>query len=150
MPTNPEYLQNFSCFRHLPIDDVKALAQITNALCYPADYVLFEEGKPGERLFFLVKGEVEVMYQIGEEGQVWVDTVSGEEIVGCSALIEPYVYTATERSRTEVEVLEMDAFALRELMQKDSRLGFLLQKQIINVLMDRILDLRLAAVTQKA
>ncbi len=145
MPADAKYLRDFSCFQKLTQDQVKTLAQITNAVCYPAGYVLFEEGKPGERLFFLVKGDIEVMYQIGETGQVKVDAVTAEEVVGCSALIEPYVYTATERSLTAVEVLEVDAVALRELMQKDCQMGLSIQRHIIGVLLERVLDLRLAA-----
>ena len=145
MPTDPTFLRDFSCFRDLSDDQLKAIAQITNAVCYPPGQILFEEGKPGERLFFLVKGDVEVLYSIGEADQVRVDTVSGEDAVGCSALVEPYTYTATERSLTEVEVLEVDAASLRELMQKDCRLGLSLQQHIIRVLMERILNLRLEA-----
>jgi len=145
MPTDPTFLRDFSCFRDLSEDQLKAIAQIANAVCYSPGHVLFEESQPGERLFLLVKGDVEVLYNIGEADQVRVDTVSGEEIVGCSALVEPYVYTATERCLTEIEVLEIDAVSLRELMQKDCRLGFSLQQHIIRVLMERILDLRLAA-----
>jgi CRP/FNR family cyclic AMP-dependent transcriptional regulator len=148
MPTDSTFLQDFSCFRDLSEKQLKAIAQITDAVCYPPGQVLFEEGKPGERLFFLVKGDVEVLYNIGEAGQVRVDTVSGEEVVGCSALVEPYAYTATERSLTEVEVLEVDATSLRELTQKDCQLGFSLQQHIICVLMERILDLRLGAALQ--
>jgi CRP/FNR family cyclic AMP-dependent transcriptional regulator len=143
MPTDPNYLRDFSCFRDLSDDQINSLAEMTNAVCYPPGHVLFEEGKPGECLFFLVKGDVEVLYNIGEAGQVRVDKISGEEIVGCSALVEPYTYTATERSLTEVEVLEVDAISLRELMQNDCRLGFSIQQHIIRILMDRVLDLRL-------
>jgi CRP-like cAMP-binding protein len=145
MPTDPNYLRDFSCFRDLSEEQLKVIAQFTDAVCYPPDRVLFQEGKPGKRLFFLVKGDVEVLYEIGEAGQAHVDTLSGEEVVGCAALIAPYTYNATERSLTEVEVLEVDAVALRQLMEKDYRLGFSLQKHIIRVLMERILDLRLAA-----
>lgn len=145
MPTDPNYLRDFSCFHDLSEEQLKVIAQITDAVCYPQGRILFEEGEQGERLFFLVKGDVEVLYSIGEAGQVRVDTLSGEEVVGCSALVEPYTYTATERSLTEVEVLEIDAVALRELMQKDCRLGLSLQQQIISVLMERILNLRLEA-----
>ncbi|MBN1453963.1 MAG: cyclic nucleotide-binding domain-containing protein [Anaerolineales bacterium] len=145
MPTDPAYLQEFSCFRGISEDQLKVIAQFTNAVCYPPGHVLFEEGKPGEHVFFLVKGDVEVLYSIGEAGQAHVDRVSGEEIVGCAALVEPYTYTATERSLTEIEVLEIDAIALRQLMEKDCHLGLSLQQHIIRVLMERILDLRLAA-----
>jgi CRP/FNR family cyclic AMP-dependent transcriptional regulator len=145
MPTDPNYLRDFSCFRDLSEEQLEVIAQFTDAVCYPSGYTLFEGGKPGEHLYFLVKGDVEVLYDIGEAGQVQVDTVSGEEVVGCAALIAPYTYTATERSLTEVEVLEVDAVALRKLMEKDYRLGLMLQEHIIRVLMERILDLRLAA-----
>ncbi len=146
MPTDPKYLQRFSCFHDLSDDQLEAIAEITNAVCYQPGYVLFEEGKPGDRLFFLMKGSVEVFYQIGEAGGVHVDTVKGEEVVGCSALVEPYIYTAAEKTLTEVEVLEIDAVSLRDLMQKDCCLGFLIYRYIIGVLMDRILDLRLETV----
>ena len=143
MPTDPNFLRDFSCFRDLSEEQLEVIAQITDAVCYPPNRILFQEGKPGEHLFFLVKGDVEVFYRIGEAGQVHVDTISGEDAVGCSALVEPYTYTATERSLTEVDVLEIDAASLRKLMQKDCRLGFSLQQQIIRVLMARVLNLRL-------
>ena len=145
MSTDPNFLRDFSCFRDLSEEQLKAIAQFTDAVCYPPGHVLFKEGKPGERLFFLVKGDVEVLYHIGEVGQIHVDTVSGEEVIGCAALVEPYTYTATERSLTEVEVLEVDATALRQLMEKDCHLGLSIQRHVIRVLMERILDLRLAA-----
>jgi len=145
MPTDPKYLQEVSCFRNLSEKQLNLIAQITDAVCYPPGQVLFAEGQPGERFFFLVKGDIDILHNIGREGEVLVDTVSGEEVIGCSALIEPYTYTATERSLTEVEVLEVDAIALRQLMEEDRRLGFLIQQHIMRVLMKRLLELRLAA-----
>jgi CRP-like cAMP-binding protein len=142
MPTDSTFLRELSCFRNLSDDQINSLAEIANAVCYPSDTVLFEEGKPGLRLFFLVKGDVEVFYNFGEASQVRVDKVSGEEVVGCSALIEPYTYTATERSLTEVEVLEVEAASLRELMHNDCRLALSIQQHIMRVLMDRVLELR--------
>lgn len=91
----------------------------------------------------MVEGDVEVLYRIGESGQVRVDTISGEEIAGCAALIDPYVYTATERSLTEVEVLEIDAEVLRNMMREDCTLGFSIQQHMIALLMDRITNFRL-------
>jgi CRP-like cAMP-binding protein len=124
-------------------EQINIIAEISSAVCYPANYVIFEEGEVGDRLYFLVKGEVEVSYKIGEEGLAKVDTVAGEEIVGCSALVEPYTYTATERSLTEIEVLEVALNPLRALMKKDCDLGFKIQQHVIEILTERIIDLRL-------
>lgn len=145
MATDPKYLQAFSCFNDLSKEQLQRVAQITDAICYPPGYTLFEEGQAGESLFFLVKGEVEVLYNIGEDGPVHVDTVSGEEAVGCAALVEPFEYTATERSLTEIEVLVVNTAKLRDLMAEDCQLGFRLQHQLLRVLMDRITGLRLLA-----
>ena len=143
MPTDTKFLRTFSCFRDLSDDQLEAIAKFSDAICYMPDHILFREGEPGKNIYFLVKGKVEVLYNISEDGEARVDTITGEEIAGCSVLIEPYTYTATERSLTEIEVLVVEASALRELMQKDCRFGMLMQQRIIKVLMDRILNLRL-------
>jgi CRP/FNR family transcriptional regulator len=146
MPTDLTYLKSYSCFENLTGEQLGTIAEFTDAVCYLPGQILFEEGLPGESVFFLREGEVEVIFNIEESGQVQVDTVSGQEVIGCSALIKPYLYTATERSITQVEVLEVNAKAMRELMQSDCQLGFMLQSQIIKILMERILTLRLKAI----
>jgi len=74
---------------------------------------------------------------------VRVDIVSGEEVVGCAALVPPYVNTATVRSLSEIEVLALDANDLRKLMKEDCSLGFSIQQQIMRMLLDRITNFRL-------
>jgi signal-transduction protein with cAMP-binding, CBS, and nucleotidyltransferase domain len=59
MPTDPNYLRDFSCLRALSEEQLEVIAQFTDAVCYPSSYTLFEEGKPGEHLYFLVKGDIE-------------------------------------------------------------------------------------------
>ena len=143
MPIDPNLVGNFSCFNNFSEDQKREIAQIANVICYPPDHIIFKEGKPGQNLYFLSKGKIEILFDIDEEGQSHVETISGEEVVGYSALIEPYIYSATMRSLSEIEVLVVDAIALRELMQKDCQFGLMLQQQIIKFLMIRILDLRL-------
>jgi len=62
--------------------------------------------------------------------------------MGCSALMEPYMYAATNRSLTEVEVLEVNIPKLVELMEKDCKLGMAIQKQLIQFLKEYIMKLR--------
>jgi CRP-like cAMP-binding protein len=143
MSTDPSYLRKFSCFRDLPESQLTAIAEITTSICFPQGHVLFEEGKLAETIFLLIKGEVEILYEIGEDGPVHVDSVLGEDVVGCAALVPPYINTSTVRSITEIEVLELDAIALRKLMKKDCTLGFLVQQQTMRMLLDRIVNLRL-------
>jgi CRP-like cAMP-binding protein len=143
MPTDPSYLRNFSCFQDLSEDQSEAVAQLTTAICFPPGHLLFEEGQTAEHIYLLAKGDVEVLYKIGDEGLIRVDIVSGEEVIGCAALIPPYEHTETIRSLSEIEVLVLDAVALRKLMLKDCPLGFTIQQQIMRMLLDRIIGFRL-------
>ena len=143
MPTDPTRLQQFSCFRELTEEQREVIAQIATEECFYSGHTLFEEGKPGTHIILIGDGHVEVLYSIGEEGPSQVDQVSEGGILGCSALIDPYTYTSTTRCLTEIEAMIIDAQALRAVMKKDCPLGFSIQKNLIQMLLDRIIDLRL-------
>ena len=145
MSVDPTYLQKFACFQDLSGEQRKSVAELVEAKCFYPEYTLFEENDPGDFLYLLAEGEVEVLYSISESGPTRVDQVAAEEIVGCSALVPPYVYTSTTRSLTEIEVLMIDVRALRDLMREDCPLGFSIQQHFMRVLMDRIMNFRLGA-----
>jgi CRP-like cAMP-binding protein len=145
MAVDPTYLQNWACFQDLSEEQRKAVAEFSAAKCFYSGHTLFRENEPGQFLYLLTKGEVEILYHIGEDQPVCVDQVAAGEILGCSALIPPHIHIDTTRSLTEVEVLAIDAKALYELMSKDCSLGFSIQQHFIRMLLDRIVDLRLDA-----
>lgn len=142
MATEAKMIRNFECFRQLTDEQVEAIAEISNSICYPSGHVLFEEGQQGDLIYLLIEGDVEVFYTNRKTGLEKVDIVSREEVIGCSAIVPPYVYTATEKTLNDVEVLEIKTEELRELMEKDPRIGLKIQEHIIKILNDRILGLR--------
>ncbi|MEA3326307.1 MAG: cyclic nucleotide-binding domain-containing protein [Chloroflexota bacterium] len=142
MSTDPKLLRSFACFHNLSDEQVNAIAQISNSVCYSKGYVLFKQDDPGDFLYLLIEGDVEVFYENAETGAHRVDTVSSEEVVGCAAMVPPYIYTATEKCLSDVEVLEIKTEELRGLIQKDPQLGLRLQEYIIRTLNDRVLELR--------
>lgn len=142
MATDPKYLKNFSCFQTLSDAQIEAVAQISDVLCYSPKHVIFEEGVIGKRLYFLLKGKVEILFNTGNPELTRIDEKEGEYVMGCSALMEPFMYAATNRSLTEVEVLEVDIAKLRVLMEEDCKLGMAIQNQLIKFLKDYIMKLR--------
>ena len=143
MPTDPDRLTRYACFRTLTEDQRQAVAQLAREECFYPGHTLFQDEKPGTQLYMLAAGEVEVLYSIGEEDPTRVDTVGEGEILGCSSLIDPYVYSSTAHCLSEIETLVLDAEALRKLMEEDCQIGYSIQKHIIRMLLDRIIDLRL-------
>lgn len=142
MATDPKMIRKFECFQQLTDDQVTAIAAISNSICYSSGHVLIEEGEKGETLYLLIEGDVDVFYQSAASGMEKVDRVSSKEVIGCSAMVPPFVYTATEKTLSDVEVLEIKTEELRRLIQKDPELGLKVQEYIIKILNDRILELR--------
>ena len=143
MPAQIIQLQEHACFRDLTEDQLVSINPLTSVETFSPGYILFKEGKPGDYLYLLTKGEIEVFYNIGEGGPALVDQIDTEEFFGCSVLIPPFTYTATTRSLTEIEVMKIDAKVLRNLMKENCQLGFAIQQQIIQMLLDRIVWFRL-------
>lgn len=144
MMTNEfDLCHKYPLFSELSTEQMSTVRNLCKEECFYPDYTLFEDGEPAKKLYVLADGEAEVFYAIGDEGMVKVGRVGRWEILGCSALIPPYVYTSTVRPKTRIEVLELDASALLELFEADPRLAVSIQKQVIKCLLARIMDLRL-------
>ncbi|MDY6846093.1 MAG: cyclic nucleotide-binding domain-containing protein [Chloroflexota bacterium] len=141
MATEARMIRKFECFHQLTDAQVETVAEISNSICYQRGHVLLKEGDKGDLLYLLIEGDIEVLYE-NPEGLDRVDTVSSEEVIGCSAMVPPYVYTATERALNDVEVLEIEMSELRDLIEKDPQMGLKIQEHIMKILNDRILELR--------
>ena len=145
MSVDATYLRKFHCFDNLSDEQREAVAKLAKAECFYPKYTFFKENEPGEYLYLLVEGEIEVLYTVGEGGAERVDQMGAGDIVGCSTLVPPYKHTSTAQSLTKIDVLAIDAKALCELMDEDCSLGFSIQQHIMSFLMDQITNFRLEA-----
>jgi CRP-like cAMP-binding protein len=133
----------YPLFSELSAEQMRAVIELCREECFYPGRTLFEDGEPATKMYVLVEGEIEVFFAIGDAGMVKVDRLCPGEIFGCSALVPPYIHTSSARPSTQIEVLEIDAAALRELFMVDPRLAVSIQKQVIQCLLARIIDLRL-------
>jgi CRP-like cAMP-binding protein len=135
----------YPLFSDLNAEQMHAVIELCREECFYPNYTLFEEGEPATRMYVLVDGEIDVFFTIGEEGLARVGRIGRGEIFGCLALVPPYIHMATARAKTRIEVLELDAAALRELFEEDPRLAVSIQQHVIQGLLARIVDLRLGS-----
>jgi CRP-like cAMP-binding protein len=133
----------YPLFRGLSDEQMHAIRKLCQEECFYPGYTLYQDGEPANTMFVLVDGEIEVSFAIGEAGLVQVDRIGPGETFGCSALVPPYLHMSTARAKTRIEVLEIDATALRELLEDDLRLAVTIQQHIIQNLLAHMVDLRL-------
>jgi CRP-like cAMP-binding protein len=136
---SPEILRRYPFFCCLNEEQQKAIAMVTEELSVPAGKELFLEGHPVEALYLLVEGSVDLFYATGDsKDQLLVGEINPGEPFAISAMIEPYTFTATARVAAPSRVLKIDAKALRALCEVDSKMGYLLMKQVAAMSIERL------------
>jgi uncharacterized membrane protein len=105
-------------FEQLTEEDRAQLAQVVDRRELAAGTALFQAGEPGESLFVVSAGEVELFIK-DTAGQKIVLTVAREgEIFGELALLDRGARTATAIALVDTELLELDRDDLLLLFQK--------------------------------
>ncbi|MCU1246000.1 MAG: hypothetical protein JWN02_1910 [Acidobacteria bacterium] len=118
MACDAALLAEVELFEHLSDDERLRLSEVVDSRDLAAGETLFHAGEPGESLFVVRAGEVE-LYIKDTAGQKIVLTVAGEgEIFGELALLDRGARTATAVALTDTQLLELDRGDLLLLFQK--------------------------------
>ena len=135
---SPEMLRRWPYFAGISEESLKAVAMIAEEKAVAARAHMFSEGDPADALNILVKGEVNIEYILGTGERRTVDTLVEGDILGWSALVEPYKYTAVGTATKPTQMITISAKKLRDLCEKDPQLGYHLTTQIAKLLAHRL------------
>ncbi len=118
MPCEPDFLKQIRMFEHLDQDDRIALSQVIDELKVSSGETLFHAGDPGDSLFIVREGQVE-LYIKDTVGQKIVLTTAGPgDMFGELAMLDTGPRTATALALTDCEVLVLDRGDLVLLFQR--------------------------------
>ena len=152
---SPELLRRFPFFNFMDDGQLKAVAMIAEELTYEKDEVIVEAGKPADHFFFLIDGNVTYNAVVTSEHdpyykkEYFVSDFNPGEIFGISALIEPYIFTATLRTDKVTRVIQINASSLRALCEVDMKLSVGLNRAVAKAAMERLQQTRIQLVAAK-
>jgi CRP/FNR family transcriptional regulator, cyclic AMP receptor protein len=118
MPCDPNFLTNISMFKHLNEDDRVALANVIDELKVAGDHTLFQAGDPGDSLFIVRVGQIELFIKDTAGQKIVLVTAQPGDIFGELALLDSGPRTATALALTDSEVLVLDRDYLILLFQR--------------------------------
>ena len=118
MPCEPDFLANIRMFEHLNEDDRIALAKVVDELKVPADRTLFQAGDPGDSLFIVRVGEIELYIKDTAGQKIVLTTAQPGDMFGELAMLDSGPRTATALALTDTEVLVLDRDDLILLFQR--------------------------------
>lgn len=118
MPCDPIYLANIKMFELLNEDDRVALAAVVDELKVPAGHTLFQAGDPGDSLFIVRQGQIELFIKDTAGQKIVLHTAEPGDMFGELAMLDAGARTATALALTEGEVLVLDREDLVFLFQR--------------------------------
>jgi len=118
MPCNPQFLSNIRMFGLLNEDDRQALAAVVDELTVPAGHTLFQAGDPGDSLFIVRDGAIELFIKDTVGQKIVLTTAEPGDMFGELAMLDAGARTATALALTECEVLVLDRDDLVLLFQR--------------------------------
>lgn len=151
---SPELLRRFRFFSFMDDKELKAVFTIAYVLHLKPGDILVESGAPADALYFLLEGHLPYYMVVTSEHlpdyrqEYFIGYINPEEIFGISALLDPFMYTATIRVEEPCSVIKIDAHALRALCEVDVHLSVGLMKAVALSAMERLQMTRVQLVAE--
>ena len=118
MPCDPALLADVELFEHLSDEDRSRLAEVIDQRALAAGETLFTTGEPGESLYVVRSGEIELFIKDTAGQKILLTIANPGEVFGELALLDRGPRTATALALTDCELLELDRDDLLLLFQK--------------------------------
>ena len=118
-------LKTFKLFSRLPDEELACLAGVMEEKIFPAGTVILQEGDPGDHMYLLLEGTVEVL-KTTLFGDPYV-TASLKDSYHCSfgemALIDQATRSATVRAKTDCRTLALSAEEFQRFCREYPAIG---------------------------
>ena len=119
MPCDVRKFDEIEFFSHLTDDDRSALSEVVDAIELVPGKTLFVAGEPGDSLFVVRKGEVELFIRDTAGQKIVLNVARPGDIFGELALLDTGARTATAVALEDSELLELDREDLLVLFRRN-------------------------------
>ena len=129
-------LGDVELFRNLDPKEFQALREIARERTYPAGTRIFTQNDPGDGVYIIRDGLVEIAHLIGERALCVFSKFGPGEIFGEMAVIEDLPRSATTTAAKETKVYFIPRDEMAALLRRSPSLSFRLLQEISNRLRD--------------
>jgi CRP-like cAMP-binding protein len=139
--------QNLGLFSGLNQKERNRVAVLSREIHFDRDAVIFQEDTEAADLFVLLDGRVALRFRTGMHPmstELTTDIIKPGEIMAWSALVPPGRLTASGICLEPVRVLAINAATLKKLLDDDPHIGYIVMKNLSEVIATRLRDTRLS------
>jgi CRP-like cAMP-binding protein len=115
---------------------ISEIGKKSEELFFEKDSVIFRTDEDAIYVYELAEGTVDIV--VSERDNMHYSIMRPNEIFGWSALVEPYVYTATARCVTDVKVVRIARDVIEEAVKHHPAEGLVIYKHLAGLIGQRL------------
>jgi uncharacterized membrane protein len=124
MAANVELLANVPLFEFLDEKERADLATRIEEVTFPADHLVFAAGDPGDAMYVIRSGEVEIFFKDNTGHKIVLETAAAGDFFGDISLLDRGARTASAQTVGSVEALKIDPHDLDGLVRSYPQAAF--------------------------
>jgi CRP/FNR family transcriptional regulator, cyclic AMP receptor protein len=139
-----DLLRQIPVFAGLSEEALSVLAQAVDEVDYQAGEIVVREGEPGNRMFIILSGSVEVVKNLGQPRETALDVMRSRNFLGEMSIVNSVVRSASVRALENSRLFSLRGIDLYRLFKR-----FPEQYAIVILNIARDLARRLRALDEK-
>lgn len=151
-----DVLRGSIVFKRLSDAQIKKMAAIASEESYRAGTLVYKEGEHADTFYIVKKGKIvldmepDITPQNPPTQATAVDMVTEGRAMGWSALIHPNIYTLSAFCVEDAGLVAIDAHKLRELLAKDTAMGYEVMSVIAELIASRLTHTSVLLIGERA
>lgn len=139
-----QVLKEFGLFKGLDDRELSQIAEICHERTLDDDALCFVQGNKATEIHLCLSGKVNIVVKIHEPWgmEVTVHTAKAGELFGWSALVEPYIYTASAKCQGKVKEIYIKSSDLLKLFGRRHHIGYVVMSNLSAGVSSRLTETR--------
>jgi CRP-like cAMP-binding protein len=122
---------------------LKLLVGCASNVRFAAGTYIFRQGEEASHFYLIRQGRVALEIHAPQRPPIVIETLDGDDILGWSWLIPPYLWRFDARIVEETRAIALDGKCLRAKCEEDHDLGYELLKRFAHIVTQRLQATRL-------
>lgn len=135
-------LRRCELFGELTVEELRSILPLCAERSYPTGSTIFAAEERAEKLFILRDGnvslQVRVQSETGADSETTLQVLQPGHVFGWSSVVKQQRFTATARVIEKADVICIEACRLSSFFDQHPHVGFVVMKQLANVISSRL------------
>lgn len=133
-------LKKCALFQYLNDEQLGVIEKMCTEETFEPGKIICKQDKKSDKIYVVEDGLVGIILEVGPLSQRQVQSASKYEVFGWSAMIDPFVYTATVKAIKKTTALAFNGKKLHDLYLTKPEISCLVSRGLTSVIAGRLLE----------